>query len=123
MDINMAEVFGEISWDSFDMVSVTWPEWERGAEDSVHLAMTDLGASNYGAYTLTLTASMFREALEALTVASAEEFQVAWAQAMLTVPNFYQYMQYLGDSQTIQDFMIFALTHLGEEKHATTEGN
>ena len=56
-------------------------------------------------------------------MASAEDFQVAWAKAMLTVPNFYQYMQVIGDSQTIQDFMIFALTHLGEEKHSTTEGN
>lgn len=117
MTVNMSEVFDAIAWDSFDMVSVAWPEWKRGAEASVKLTMTELGASNYGDYSLTLTASVLQEALEALTTASAEEFQVAWAKAMLTVPNFYQYAQYLGDDQTVQDFMIFALTHLG------TEGN
>ena len=124
MDINvdLEEVLDHVALAHSDFYVVEWPEWEAGVAPYFTVRTTEAGASQYGDFTLTMTLETLAKALRMLSEASAETYQQAWASALLTVPNFTDYLKMVDDELSTESFIIFALTHLGEEKHTTTEG-
>ena len=124
MTINTDALFQSISWTQSDMYAIEWPEYVPGAEDYFTVSMTEAGSRNYGNFTLNVTAEVMAEALEGMARGDVEDYQSAWATAMLTVPGFVAYMQSVNDTASVEAFVIFVLTHYGTEvTTTTTEGN
>ena len=117
INVDLEEVLDHVALGFSDFYVVEWPEWEPGVAPYFTVRTTEAGASQYGDFTLTMTLETLAKALRMLSKASAETYQQAWASALLTVPNFTDYLKMIDDELSTESFIIFALTHLG------TEGN
>lgn len=79
---------------------------------------TQLGADNYGAFSVKFSADTTVDMLEAFAAdANLERDQAAWGKAMLTVPGFTSFLQANGLREPAESFIIYALTHFGTEEN------
>lgn len=79
---------------------------------------TQLGADNYGAFSVKFSADTTVDMLEAFAAdQNLERDQMAWGKAVLTVPGFVSFLQANDLREPTESFIIYALIHFG------TEGN
>lgn len=79
---------------------------------------TQVGADNYGAFSVKFSADTTVDMLEAFAAdQNLERDQMAWGKAMLTVPGFVSFLQANGLREPAESFIIYALTHFGTEEN------
>jgi len=78
---------------------------------------TQLGADNYGAFSVKFSADTTVDMLEAFAAdQNLERDQAAWGKAVLTVPGFASFLEANDLREPAESFIIYALIHFGTEE-------